>query len=214
LTISGALLIVTAHGREFIAAIGHALVIAGVLAATVDRFVKERFLREVSWDVAKYLIGYNLPPEVHYRQSIAFERWQRATITEMRCDSDDQRAAYFFTSARLGDESIDERGVFEAFGKRMRIPPHNAERGMNYRVAGRFWKILPDNSSDVISFASPTINVTLMVEIPSGFEFVAPKADVQTANRWEYRRLFLPGEHLRVRWIRQERQEAERVAER
>jgi hypothetical protein len=46
---------------------GDALIIAGLLAMTVDRFLKARFLREMSTDVAKYLIGYSLPRELQDR---------------------------------------------------------------------------------------------------------------------------------------------------
>jgi len=38
-----------------------ALVIAAVLAFTVDVYLKDRVLREVSSDVSKYLVGYRLP---------------------------------------------------------------------------------------------------------------------------------------------------------
>jgi len=38
--------------------------IAGLLALTVDRFVKERLLQEITRDVSKYLIGYQLPDKI------------------------------------------------------------------------------------------------------------------------------------------------------
>src|SRR5579863_8040968 len=53
--------------REFARAISEALIIAGFIAVTVDRYVKERLLKETSHDISKYLIGYNLPPEVQDR---------------------------------------------------------------------------------------------------------------------------------------------------
>jgi hypothetical protein len=49
------------HGAE---GIGEALIIAGVLALTVDSYVKEHLLKEASQDIAKYLVGYQLPPEI------------------------------------------------------------------------------------------------------------------------------------------------------
>jgi hypothetical protein len=50
--------------RELVRALGEALLIAGFIAVTVDQYVKKRLLWETSHDIAKYLIGYNLPPEV------------------------------------------------------------------------------------------------------------------------------------------------------
>lgn len=51
----------------FSESLGHALIIASVLAATVDLYVKSRLLREASKDIAKYLIGYALPAEIQDR---------------------------------------------------------------------------------------------------------------------------------------------------
>ncbi|MBI1898247.1 MAG: hypothetical protein HYS04_17195 [Acidobacteria bacterium] len=53
--------------HELAVAVAHALLIAGILALTVDRFVKERVLKEVTTDVSKYLIGYALPKEIQDR---------------------------------------------------------------------------------------------------------------------------------------------------
>jgi hypothetical protein len=44
--------------------IGEALIIAGVLGLTVDAYIKEHLLEEASQDIAKYLYGYQLPPEL------------------------------------------------------------------------------------------------------------------------------------------------------
>jgi len=53
--------------REVVRALGEALLIAAFIAATVDRYAKDRILREITKDVSKYLIGYNLPPKVQDR---------------------------------------------------------------------------------------------------------------------------------------------------
>jgi hypothetical protein len=52
---------------EFPHSLGHAFIIAAFLAGTVDQFVKERVLREVTLDVSKYLVGYRLPEEIQNR---------------------------------------------------------------------------------------------------------------------------------------------------
>ena len=54
-------------GHRTMEAVAHALIIAGVLSLTVDWFVKDRLLHEVSKDTSSYLIGYGLPPELQGR---------------------------------------------------------------------------------------------------------------------------------------------------
>lgn len=249
-------LLVYAFDSEFAKLTGHALVIAGILALTVDRFIKERFLKEVSWDVSKYLIGYNLPPEIQdkirdlmrtevvrrnfelryrltspaqpsippklkleiefsfelenvtsrtqvYQQHVAFEKHDKPSLVELRCDSTDAKAVYCWQESTLLEEKDDEPGVLEAFGKKIKIPPHNCEQGKTYKIGGKYFFVVPEDYSDLFSFFSPTINVTaIAVDVPQDLEFVAPLGDVSTTRRWEYRRVFLPGEHIHVRWFR------------
>jgi len=52
---------------ELAVSVAHALVIAGILALTVDGYLKARLLKEVMQDTAKYLIGYELPAEIQDR---------------------------------------------------------------------------------------------------------------------------------------------------
>ena len=47
--------------------IGHAFLVAAVLAATVDLYLKERLYREVSHDVFQFMIGWELPIAVKDR---------------------------------------------------------------------------------------------------------------------------------------------------
>src|SRR6266478_887173 len=54
-------------GQELAKGLGEALFIAGFLAMTVDQYVKKKMVREASFDVSKYLIGYELPPEAQDR---------------------------------------------------------------------------------------------------------------------------------------------------
>lgn len=50
--------------RETVRDLGEALVIGSFIAVTVDQYVKRKLLWETSHDIAKYLIGYNLPKEI------------------------------------------------------------------------------------------------------------------------------------------------------
>jgi hypothetical protein len=50
--------------RSFFEALADALIIAGLLAVTVDLYLKTRLLKEVAGDVSKFFVGYSLPAEV------------------------------------------------------------------------------------------------------------------------------------------------------
>ena len=61
--------------RRIIAgSVGDALLVAALLAVTVDRYIKSDLIREASKDVHKYLVGYHLPEELKER------------IQEMMCE--------------------------------------------------------------------------------------------------------------------------------
>lgn len=47
--------------------LGDALIIAAVLAITVDKYLKRRLVRELAHNVFHFLIGYDLPPEARDR---------------------------------------------------------------------------------------------------------------------------------------------------
>jgi hypothetical protein len=239
--------------ETFAHSLGHALVIAAILAITVDVYLKERVLREVSSDVSKYLIGYRLPEEVQdrirallqtrwirrnctirfrltelvakpgfvkidlvvskdlenitteeeaYQDTYEYEKHLSEKILEMRCDSSDTRATYRIEGEALTKEKRDEPGVMQASGKKVKIPPAHESLGRYYRFSTRYESEYPNNYSDIVSFDQPTIGVIFEAECPIEFRVSAPAADVFTHNRWEYRRLFLPGEHIRFRWER------------
>jgi hypothetical protein len=61
---------------ELTHSLADAFVIAALLAATVDQYVKGRVLHEVTMDVSKYLIGYRLPEQLQDRlRSIMQTQW-------------------------------------------------------------------------------------------------------------------------------------------
>jgi hypothetical protein len=239
--------------QAFTHSLGDALIIASVLAFTVDFYLKERVLREVSSDVSKYLVGYRLPEEVQNRiRSLLQTRWIRRncsvrlrltevpakpgyvriemviskdlenittgeesfqdkymhekhlpeTILEMRCDSADIGAQYQIVGPGLAKEKTDEPGVMQAVGNEIKIPPVHEALGRYYRFTVRYEAEYLDNYSDILSFDLPTIGVVFEAECPPAFRVSVTPADVTTPNRWEYRKLFLPGEHIRYRWER------------
>ncbi len=240
--------------QEIVKSFGEALFISGFLSITVDRYVKWRMLHEVSSDVSKFLIGWQLPKEmqdrigqlmktdlvrrnldihysmvrtaerrvvlrvrfsfdlvnltdhkVDYRQYVAFEKHDNPQIQELECASSDERARYKIGGTEIAQTKPDEPGVVEAYGPPIKINPNRTDQGPTYRVAGAYWIDFPEDFSDIFSFATPTINVTVTADWPDDIDFIAPPADVATSNRWEYNRLFLASEHIHVRWFKKQR---------
>lgn len=239
---------------EFAHALGHAFIIAAILAATVDHYLKERVLREVSLDVSKYLVGYRLPEEVQdrirelmqskwirrkfeirvafseiaggkrlkgdfhigeeiqnitseyldYRDRIEFEKHEPSTLLELQCDSEDTNCSYHFSGDEIREMTTETQGHFVTSGKPVKIPPVAQSIGRSYRFRARYETVQPTTFSELISFNLPTIGVSLEVtNAPKNYSFhVTPEADLIGHNRWEFKRLFLPGEHIRIRWDR------------
>jgi hypothetical protein len=122
----------------------------------------------------------------------------------MRCDSNDPKAQYFFSGDKLPvDENKEEPGVKCVSGKKIKLQGRSQNNGFRYRFGAKWEITLPETYSDMMSFALLTINATVEVICPANFKFtLSPPADVKSANRWEFHRLFLPEQHIRYRWDR------------
>jgi hypothetical protein len=240
--------------EDFTRALGHAFIIAAILAATVDHYVKERVLREVSLDVSKYLVGYRLPEEVQdrirelmqskwirrkfeiriafaelsngkkikadiriseeiqnitsehlpYQDKIAFEKHEPVKLLELKCDCDEEGYAYHLEGECLQKMTTESAGLITSKGKEVKIPPAAQSIGRSYRFGVRYEVIQPTTFSEFISFNTPTIGVSVEItDAPQGCQFhLTPVADRVSHRRWEYKRLFAPGEHVRIIWVR------------
>ena len=239
---------------DFSRALGHAFIIASILAATVDHYLKERVLREVTLDVSKYLIGYRLPQEVQdrirdllqskwirrrfdlriafnelaggkktkvdiriseelqnitsetlpYHDVLEFDQHEPFTVLEMRCDCEEADCGYFLEGGQLNAIRTEANGVISFKTQEVRVPP--VANTLNaYRFGARYELTQPTKFSELISFSIPTIGVSIEItDHPPHYKFhVSPLPDVQAHNRWEYRRLFLPGEHIKIIWERE-----------
>jgi hypothetical protein len=232
-------------------ALGHAFIIAAILAATVDLYVKERVLREVSLDVSKYLVGYRLPEEVQDRiralmqskwirrecevrvrftevgyggkklkadirisaeiqnitsetlpftHGIGFEKHEPVTMLELECDSEDSGSAYRLEGSALKEVTTDHSGQITCSGKVVNIPPVAQSIDRSYRFRSHYEVVHPVAFSETISFDYLTIGVVVEItDAPDNYNFrLTPPPDHASHRRWEYKRLFVPGEHIRI----------------
>jgi hypothetical protein len=240
---------------EFQRALGHAFIIGAILAGTVDHYLKERVLREVTSDVAKYLIGYRLPEEVQgrigelmhmkwirrrfdlrvaftevvghddkiradfrineeiqnitsetlpYRDTLKFDLHEPATVMELQCNSEDANCCYYLDAEALFRIRTEHNGSVIFTAQEVRIPPVADSIGHSYRFGARYELIQPTKFSELISFNIPTIGVTIEItDHPANYRFhISPAPDYTGHNRWQFKRLFLPGEHIKIVWER------------
>lgn len=226
--------IYVAHGYprlDYLRPFGEAFLISALLGATVDRYVKQRLLRETSKDVAKYLIGYDLPKEIQdkihelmgisivregcevryklyppkdghvlieeewsfnlinysntskeYVHAIAVEKHDNPEFLELRCHTDDTKAAYCWEREKLQAQvSESEPGVLLCVGKKLKILPRTD--GFKYLVSSKYRITVPQEASDIINFFGPAVGITVMADCPPELEFAAPAATLSGTNR-------------------------------
>lgn len=221
-----------------------ALIIAGVLAITVDPFVKRRLLREASKDTFHHLIGFSLPREIQerikdivlntklyrrdmdliwtfvpvpegvridceykfelvnpssektsFRQRLEFSKLERATLTSISCSI---RSGGYGKEPKLV-ESDDDPDLLVYDGPRVNVPPEKEGQKVIFRAEYSMTRPVPDFNTQ--HFVLPTTGVTLIIKNPSGLRITASPPDSQLrADEWIYRRLFMPGEHIEIRW--------------
>jgi hypothetical protein len=226
---------------------GEALLIASILGATVDWYLKRRILREASADISKFLLGYSLPRDIQdqirnlmqtsllrrgfeiryeilrlgadrcklnvdasfllenftnkpqpYTQSLAFEAEENPQIKELRLDSSDTKARYCL---REGDRlTVQRTGGVKATGPGLKIGP--LAWGKTYRFGYRYSIEFPSSYPDILSFDTITSGVVVRIIAPADLEVVAGVDDTcdVSPDRYEYKRVFLPGQHIRIRW--------------
>lgn len=212
-------------------------------------------LREVTSDVAKYLVGYRLPEEVQgrigelmhmkwirrrfelrvaftevagqedkisvdftineeiqnitseqlpYRDVLKFDVHEPATVLELQCNSEDANGCYYLQGEALRRIRSENSGSVVFTAQEVRIPPVAESIGHSYRFGARYRLIQPTKFSELISFTIPTIGVSIEItDQPPNYRFnISPVPDYTGHNRWQFKRLFLPGEHIKILWER------------
>lgn len=92
----------------------------------------------------------------------------------------------------------DDPEVVEADGGRIQIQP--SSKGLNYTFGTNFSMLYPMEFFLALNFSAPTIGVTIEVFPPEGFEITASATPTHTTNIWRYDKLFMPNEHIDLRW--------------
>jgi len=96
----------------------------------------------------------------------------------------------------------DEPEVLQGFAEVVKIQP--ASKGVSYRYSGKCSLQYPLSFYYAQHFGYPTIGVTVTIECPASFEASAAPTPAHEGNVWRYERLFMPGDHINIRWKRKE----------
>ncbi len=139
--------------------------------------------------------------DIAFRQLLQFEKAERATLRRVYFTPDKGRGEYDLRGETLkprkGEPEVEE---FE--GDKVMIGPERD--GVRYRFGASYtMRFSRGFTSGFIlqNFGYPTIGVTVRVKgKPDNLTVTASPADKQSAGEWIYSRLFMPGDHIQLRW--------------
>lgn len=129
---------------------------------------------------------------MYYAPKLQFEVCEKAEVYEM---------------SAIGEEIITfkdpvlvsgETGVVEALGPKTSIKPRR--KGYKYRFCTKHSVTLPPEYFTTFNFGTPTVNLSLKLESPRELDAHATPASRHSEGRYEYDRLFMPGEHITIKW--------------
>jgi hypothetical protein len=125
---------------------------------------------------------------------------------ELRCDSEDEHARYYFNDQSLQEEHLrskiiqqKESGLIEVYGERITIQSYKLP--FKYHLGSKYCETFPSQYSSTFVLLGSAINILITAEYPEDFVFEGP-TPTDHVNRWEYKRAFLNGESITVRWYR------------
>lgn len=141
-----------------------------------------------------------------YQQYLYFEGHTNPVILELRCDSGDEHARYYFNEQKLQEEPLrskviqqKESGLIEVYGEQLILQSHKLS--FRYHIGSKYCETFPDQFSSNFVILGSAINILITAEYPEDFVFEGPTS-TEHVNRWEYKRAFLNGESLTIRWYR------------
>src|SRR5262249_49129365 len=135
-----------------------------------------------------------------YLPKLIFVSHEQPDVEVLGCRSTDQNSAFHITRDDLSPD--EELGTKRFSGNRIYVAPNT--KGFIYKIVARY-SIMPKDSIDIISFAAPTIGVSVSGEWPTAMTFNVSYFSTPTIaspGHWDFRQLFMPGEHLTVQWER------------
>ena len=163
------------------------------------KLVPERDLMRIEFDYDFELIN---PTEevIEFPLKIDFEKAENLRLDFLSLVSSEKSYRW---CPQLKPKS-DDPWVIQGFAESVKIQP--ASRGITYRYSGKCSFTYPRTFYYAQHFGYPTIGVTITVECPPSFEIGAPPTPMHEGNVWKYEGLFMPGDHINIRWSPKEEQ--------
>jgi hypothetical protein len=128
---------------------------------------------------------------IAYCQAIQAERVENPQVHLMTLISAQEN---YSISPELQNKS-DDPVVLEAKAPEIKLAPN-----MTYRFGCQYSLTYPRQFFYALHFGMPTIGVTIEIFSPDGFEVTASQTSIHAANLWRYDDLFMPGDHVDIRW--------------
>jgi hypothetical protein len=130
-----------------------------------------------------------------YIHATQFEKVERAKSHVMALVSEVLKYSKKNLDANPKEDDIE---VLEVKAGPVEIQP--SAKGVTYRFANKFSLVYPLEFFYAIHVGTPTLGMRIEVVPPPGFKVTASHTTTSTTNIWVYDRLFMPGEHVDVRW--------------
>ena len=134
-----------------------------------------------------------------YRHAPQFERVENPKVHLLALVSG-SGVSYSKTNLKLTPKQGDPE-VLEAEAGTTDIEP--SSKNISYRFTNKFSLIYPQEFFYAVHVGTPTIGMRIEVVPPKGFKVTASHTPTCTDNIWQYDKLFMPGEHVDVRWERE-----------
>jgi len=131
---------------------------------------------------------------IEFQYKIAFEQAENPRLDSLTLISSER--SYEWRPALNAAE--DEPFVLQGLADPVKIQP--ASNGFSYRFGGKCAVSYPVAFYYAQHFPYPTIGVTVTIEHPHTLEVDAAPTPAHEGKVWRYERLFMPGDHINIRW--------------
>ena len=130
-----------------------------------------------------------------YKQHISFEEAERGTILEASVTSQSDSKKSYTVATPTVEPVPDEPMVYGWSGKEIKL-----RRGERLNSFIKFRMQKPIRDFWMLNFGILTVHSTVHINAHSDLVVTASKADQVNGNEHIYRKVFVPGDHLQIRW--------------
>lgn len=136
-----------------------------------------------------------------YQQHASFEEAEQGRVLQASVTSTSRPQLKYEVTTPSLEPVKNEPMVSGWFGKKMKLKKGDElQTFLKYVTRGR------QTDFSTMNFASSTINPRIRVTSSDDLEIYASQADQRTGNEYIYRKVFVPSDHVQIRWRPKPRQ--------